>query len=167
MTREFERPKRHRTAEPQDQAGAPGAGGERPTGPARRPGLLPFVSLRQGEGQAWMVTFTDLIALMLTFFVMLFAMMKVDEQHWQGLTASLAERLDGIAGPPVALPRYARDSEATALAPATDLDYLSALIGARLEERDDAAARGWSSACRPVSPSRPATASRAPLPLPP
>lgn len=142
MTREFERPKRHRVGHAEVHPGAPSGEGERVQSTARRPTLLPFVSLRRGEGQAWMVTFTDLIALMLTFFVMLFAMMKVDEQHWQGLTASLAERLDGIEGPAIALPRYARDSEATALAPATDLDYLSALIGARLEQRGDAAAYG-------------------------
>ncbi|MEX2630674.1 MAG: flagellar motor protein MotB [Tistlia sp.] len=140
MTREFERPARHRTGAPVEGATGPDRGFERPADPKRRPTLLPFASLRHGEGQAWMVTFTDLIALMLTFFVMLFAMMKVDEQHWQGLTASLADRLDGIAGPSTASPRYARDSEATALLPATDLDYLSALIGARLQQRDDAGA---------------------------
>lgn len=106
----------------------------------RRFRLLPFASLREGEGQAWMVTFTDLIALLLSFFVMLFAMMKVDDKNWQGLTTSLARELDGFVGPPVAQPRYARDSEAMPEAPAIDLDYLSALIGARLGERSDAAA---------------------------
>lgn len=140
MTREFERPKRHRTGEPGGPSESAAAGGDRQPPSERRRTLLPFTSLRQGEGQAWMVTFTDLIALMLTFFVMLFAMMKVDEQHWQGLTSSLAERLDGIQGPPVALPRYARDSEATELAPATDLDYLGALIAGQLAQRTDAGA---------------------------
>ncbi len=133
MTREFERPRRLRTGEAPEAAEA-----ARPD--PRRPRLLPFASLRRGEGQAWMVTFTDLIALLLTFFVMLFSMMKVEEQQWQGLTSSLARQLDGIEGPRVPLPRYARDSEATPLAPATDLDYLSALIGARLAERGDAGA---------------------------
>lgn len=135
MTREFERPRRQRRADPAGQADQAG------TPPPERPiRLLPFTSLRRGEGQAWMVTFTDLIALMLTFFVMLFAMMKVEEQSWRGVTASLAEHLDGIEGPRVALPRYERDSEATPLAPATDLDYLTALVGSRLEARSDAGA---------------------------
>ncbi len=31
----------------------------------------------QGPSKAWMVTFTDLVSLMLTFFVMLFAMSNV------------------------------------------------------------------------------------------
>ncbi|SMF68049.1 chemotaxis protein MotB [Tistlia consotensis] len=136
MTREFERPRRHRTADP---AAAPETPGQLPL-PERRFRLLPFVSLSEGEGQAWMVTFTDLIALMLTFFVMLFAMMKVDDHQWQGLTASLARQLDGVQGPTRAIPRYERDSEATPLAPATDIDYLAALIGARLDARGDATA---------------------------
>lgn len=130
MTREFERPKREWKANP-------GEAPESATPLRRRPRLLPFGSVRSGEGQAWMVTFTDLVALMLTFFVMMFAMMKVDERVWQGLTASLSERLDAFEGPTVAEPRYAKDSEATPLLPGTDLDYLQALIDARLAERAD------------------------------
>jgi len=55
---------------------------------ARDPSCPPAESQR--SSQAWLVTFTDLVALMLTFFVMLFAMSKVEQRKWQNLTDALA-----------------------------------------------------------------------------
>ena len=50
----------------------------------------------QRSSQAWLVTFTDLVALMLTFFVMLFAMSKIEHRQWQNLTDALAQDLDAV-----------------------------------------------------------------------
>jgi len=42
---------------------------------------------------AWMITFADLIALMLTFFVLLFSMSQLQQNKWQSLVESLASNL--------------------------------------------------------------------------
>ena len=41
----------------------------------------------------WLITFTDLVALMLTFFVMLFAMSSVKVSEWQNVIDSLSQTL--------------------------------------------------------------------------
>ncbi len=43
---------------------------------------------------SWMLTFADLSALMLTFFVMLFAMSNVETEKWDKLMAMLSRRID-------------------------------------------------------------------------
>ena len=51
-----------------------------------------------GQGKtisnAWMVTFADLTALMLTFFVLLFSMSKVETSHWEAIVDSLKHELN-------------------------------------------------------------------------
>lgn len=42
---------------------------------------------------AWLVTFSDIVLLMLTFFVMLFAMQKIDQGTWETLSESLSRSL--------------------------------------------------------------------------
>ena len=39
----------------------------------------------RGPSKAWMITFTDLVSLMLTFFVMLFAMSNVKIDKWESM----------------------------------------------------------------------------------
>ena len=39
---------------------------------------------------AWMATFSDLMNLLLCFFVLLFSMSSIDTEKWQQLTAALA-----------------------------------------------------------------------------
>ncbi|MBT3305153.1 MAG: chemotaxis protein MotB, partial [Alphaproteobacteria bacterium] len=41
----------------------------------------------------WLITFTDLVALMLAFFVMLFAMSNVKVSDWQNVIDSLSQTL--------------------------------------------------------------------------
>ncbi len=78
--------------------------------------------------QAWMVTFTDLVALLITFFVMLFAMSQVEERKWQNLTDALANNLDAVREVTVALPADEPDLEAVEPVPGVDLDYLATLL---------------------------------------
>ena len=82
---------------------------------------------------AWQVTFADLAALLLSFFVLVFEMSVMDEERWSALSSSLVERQipgDGVpAAPPVrrlAAPR----------APSVwvvSSDYLHALLRWRLD----------------------------------
>ncbi len=45
---------------------------------------------------AWMVTFADLMALMLTFFVLLYSFSKIDEEKYKSIVQSLAVGFDGV-----------------------------------------------------------------------
>ncbi|TQV71267.1 flagellar motor protein MotB [Denitrobaculum tricleocarpae] len=89
---------------------------------------------------AWMVTFTDLVALMLTFFVLLYSMSSLDLVKWQNLTGSLAESLDSVEDSTVVEPKSQLDIVPVKSIPGTDLDYLANVLSERLEE--DAVLRG-------------------------
>ncbi len=55
---------------------------------------------KQKVSQAWLITFTDLTALMLTFFVLLFSMSEVQQGAWNAVVQSLAIKLNPVkAGP--------------------------------------------------------------------
>ena len=114
--------------EPADDPQAPGA--------ARWPAALPATptpapALRPSS-QAWLVTFTDLIALMLTFMVMLFAMSKVEQRRWQNLVDALTQNLNAVREMPAAAPTALLDVEDVETLPGFDLDYLSALLSQNL-----------------------------------
>ncbi len=83
---------------------------------------------RRPSRQAWMVSFTDLIALMLAFFVMLFAMSKVEQRKWQNLTDALSENLNAVREVPAALPTEQLGIDHVRQLAGTDLDYLAVLI---------------------------------------
>lgn len=58
--------------------------------------FLPSTNRRQkGSDDAWLVTLSDLLALLLTFFVMLFSMNAVQEKEWKAVVASLNENFHG------------------------------------------------------------------------
>jgi hypothetical protein len=44
--------------------------------------------------RGWVITFADLLCLILTFFVMMSAMQKVDSARWRGISHSLSRSLD-------------------------------------------------------------------------
>lgn len=48
----------------------------------------------ESAGKAWMLTFSDLISLLLTFFVMLFAMSNVKIDAWEDITDALSRTMD-------------------------------------------------------------------------
>lgn len=83
---------------------------------------------RQGT-PIWMVTFTDVMGLMLTFFVMMFAMAEPEPESWSDIRAALHSELNKFpqAQPdpgPVAQERLSR----TAYDRALDLRYLDTLM---------------------------------------
>lgn len=82
----------------------------------------------QDRSQLWLVTFTDIVALMITFFVMLFAMSQVEERHWQNLTNALNPSLDKVREVTATLPSETLDIETVTTAPGVDLDYLAPLL---------------------------------------
>lgn len=64
------------------------------SGPVYVPTPDEFRSHSDAVSKAWMVTFSDLISLMLTFFVMLFAMSNVKLDNWEEITDALQRTLN-------------------------------------------------------------------------
>lgn len=90
--------------------------------------------------RAWMITFTDLVSLMLTFFVLLFAMSHVKVGDWQSMTEALSQRLNASRQPGAALPSAPYNIATGLRRQAIDLDYLASVIGQAL--RADAGLAG-------------------------
>ena len=107
-----------------------------PSGPALPPARPPSAGAtfggklpaRQDGSQAWLLTFADLTALLITFFVMLFAMSQVEQRKWQNLVDALANRLDLVREVEVAIPRQTLNIESVQSLPGSNLDYLTALL---------------------------------------
>ena len=78
--------------------------------------------------RAWIVTFTDLVSLMLTFFVMLFSMSNVKVDKWETLTDTLSRSLNP-ADRSTPITATARLNIATIMRkPAINLDYLFSVL---------------------------------------
>jgi len=88
------------------------------------------VPLRQSKTMnAWIIPFTDMMALMLTFFVMLFAMSTPEKQEWHDLTERVQENFSPFNG--AVHERGAQDAinvQRINFAKALNLDYLHALF---------------------------------------
>lgn len=94
----------------------------------RRPKVEPPAAPDNVFGTVWMITFADLLSLLLAFFVLMFAMSSINQGAWKALADSLALRLN--PGEPLT-PAGARapdDFPRAFQAPAMDLDYLAAVI---------------------------------------
>lgn len=89
-------------------------------------------SLRGAVSNAWMVTFTDLVALMLTFFVLLFSMSVVERYKWQNLVRSLAGNMDSLQSREGPKPALEFQIDQMQPPPGTDLDYLTPVIEQQL-----------------------------------
>lgn len=57
------------------------------------PWLTQMPSTNEAASKAWMLTFTDLVSLMLTFFVLLFSMSNVKIDQWENVIDSLTNTL--------------------------------------------------------------------------
>ncbi|WP_340118632.1 flagellar motor protein MotB [Pelagibius sp. 7325] len=99
--------------------------------------VSPAVLVYRGDGrdrsQDWLLTFTDLSALMLTFFVLLFSMSTIKTTEWQNLVDALNPNLQSVQEIVVALPQAPKAAEAVERAPGTDLGYLAAVLKEQVE----------------------------------
>lgn len=98
-----------------------------------------YFNRRMGDMQApagaWMVSFTDVMALMLTFFVMLFAMSHPKEENWEEFSTAVNKEFNKFYGKP--LNRAHVDTISIAKIDrnqALDLNYLQAILSGILEE---------------------------------
>lgn len=88
-----------------------------------------------GGNSMWLVSFTDVMALMLTFFVLLFAMSNPKQEDWQDFTQNVQENFNKFYGQ--IQNRGAEDAvniEKINLSQALDLNYLRALVTNLIEK---------------------------------
>lgn len=85
-------------------------------------------SRKPEDSSAWIVTFSDLLALMLTFFVLMFAMSSVKYDAWRALVNALSEQLS--ASQDWRTPWLPNDKAVgrVFVARAVNLDYLNRLL---------------------------------------
>ena len=77
---------------------------------------------------SWMVTFTDLVSLMLTFFVMLFAMSNVNVDQWDKMTDALSKSLNPSRVKSPARPTAEFNVSSVFRKRAINLDYLAGVF---------------------------------------
>lgn len=78
--------------------------------------------------RAWLVTFTDLVSLMLTFFVMLFSMSSVQVDKWKEMIETLSQALNPAREEPIVAPTSKFNIRMVLRKRAVNLDYLMAVL---------------------------------------
>jgi len=78
--------------------------------------------------RVWLITFTDLVALMLAFFVMLFAMSNVKLTEWRSIIDSLSQTLRHEVTRPETAPTSAFNIGTIFRKRAIDIDYLASVL---------------------------------------
>ncbi|WP_119459773.1 OmpA/MotB family protein [Rhodospirillaceae bacterium SYSU D60014] len=92
---------------------------------------LAFSPAPRRRSGVWLITFTDLVALMLAFFVMLFSMSTLDEAKWRQFAGIPSpDRIEAEHGPPRAA--AARNIALAEIDHGRDLDYLATLLTGQL-----------------------------------
>jgi chemotaxis protein MotB len=92
----------------------------------------PFTPADFAKRPAWLITFTDLMALLLAFFVMLFATQKVETVKWSALVESLSRSLRPDAVKPAERRFATRNLDRSFADRAIDLGYLELLLRAKI-----------------------------------
>ncbi|OHC73327.1 MAG: hypothetical protein A3G18_12300 [Rhodospirillales bacterium RIFCSPLOWO2_12_FULL_58_28] len=77
---------------------------------------------------AWMYIFTDMVSLMLTFFVMLFSMSDVNPDKWKSLTDALSQALNPSGSGPMAAATAEFNIAKLFRKQAINLDYLDGVL---------------------------------------
>ena len=81
----------------------------------------------------WLMTFVDLVSLLLAFFVLMFAMSAPDRNQWQRATGSIVEALGGVMVMRDVAPPDPSSMEPAQVSPrGLDLGYLERLLGEKL-----------------------------------
>lgn len=84
--------------------------------------------------QAWLVTFADLTALMLTFFILLFAMSNVDTSTWEAIVDSFKQQLNPSKSGQGQSSGERNQVTRIIIPQSTDLDYLNTLIIGKIRD---------------------------------
>ncbi len=82
----------------------------------------------EATGTAWMVTFADLIMLLITFFVLLLSMSQVKTEKWQAVVEALSDRLNPESAEAKIGPFAERNVRRVFEPKLLGLDYLDTLL---------------------------------------
>jgi chemotaxis protein MotB len=93
------------------------------------PSDSPDVDSGERSQRVWLITFTDLVALMLAFFVMLFAMSNVKVSDWQNVIDSLSQTLRPTLEKTIPASTSSFNIGTIFRGQAINLDYLASVIG--------------------------------------
>ncbi|CCQ74117.1 flagellar motor protein MotB [Magnetospira sp. QH-2] len=96
--------------------------------------LAPVAAHKEENSQAWMVTFTDLVSLMLTFFVMLFSMSSVQVDKWEEMIDTLSQTLNPTREVQTIKPTSTYNIRMVLRERAINLDYLMAVLEEKMAE---------------------------------
>jgi len=77
---------------------------------------------------AWLVTFTDLVSLLLAFFVLLFSMSTLQSDKWEAMSDALSKRLNPAHGAIDPRPAADRNVGGVDVSAGIDLGYLKTLL---------------------------------------
>ena len=80
------------------------------------------------QSKAWLVTFTDMVSLVLTFFVLLFSMSSVKIDDWENMIDALSQSLNPTKVEVVATPTARHNIASVFLKRAINLDYLTSVL---------------------------------------
>ncbi len=86
------------------------------------------------DSEAWMMSFGDLVSLMLVFFVMLFSMSTLEVEEFEAIVSALAQQFNPSAELQRPKPSVDLDIPKVASREAYDLSYLRALIEDKLAD---------------------------------
>jgi len=95
----------------------------------------PRISVSQPSA-IWLLTFTDLVALLLTFFVMLFAMSNVKIDRWKEMIDTLSQSLNPARSEPTKVPSAQYNISSVFRKRAINLDYLTAVLNQKIERSE-------------------------------
>lgn len=84
--------------------------------------------MQESGTAAWMVTFADLVVLMLTFFVLLFSMTTMKTETWQAVSRAFSRTLQTDVTQPVNEESMAHNISRADVPLATNLTYLAAVL---------------------------------------
>ena len=87
-----------------------------------------FITGNQARSGSWLIIFTDLVSLMLTFFVLLFSMSNIKVDKWESITDSLSQSLSPTSSKKIAAATAQFNIASIFRKRAINLDYLSALL---------------------------------------
>lgn len=86
------------------------------------------------KGPVWLVTLADLIALLLTFFVLIFSMSTIDNHKWDAVAQGFAAGSLAPVQANAARPRAEANVELATAALGTDLGYLDSVLRDHLSD---------------------------------
>ncbi len=88
------------------------------------PGAVRLRSKSDSNDPKWMVSFADLLSLILTFFVLMFSMSVTEENKWDSVTRSFSQRLKPEQDARIDVPSETMSITRIQLDKAMDLSYL-------------------------------------------